>query len=89
MSKANKSSNSKNYRKKQNRNRSHRSGHNEHKGLAERAADLTISSSGSDSSQSDDDEPSHGSPPNFKIAMWGMLTLRCFNNLNHLIISFL
>lgn len=76
MSKTNKSSNSKNYRRKQNRNKSHRSGHNEHKGLAERASDLTLSSSGSDSSQSDDDDQTHGTPPKFKIAMWGSYTIK-------------
>lgn len=74
MSKSNKNSTSKNYRKKQNRNRSHRSGQNEHKDLAERASDLAISSSGSESSsQSDDEGQTHGSPPKFKIAMWGTL----------------
>lgn len=70
MNKSHKNSGSKNYRKKQNRSRPQR--YNEHRSLAERASDLAISSSGSDSSsQSDDDEQNEGSPPQFKIAMWG------------------
>lgn len=72
MSKSSKNSNSKNYRKKQIRSRSHRTQQYERKSLAERASDLAISSSGSDSSSETDDEgQSFGSPPQFKIAMWG------------------
>lgn len=71
MSKSNKNSSSKNYRQKQNRNRSHRNVQNEHKGLAERASDLALSSGSDSTSQSDDEDQSHGSPPKFKVAMWG------------------
>lgn len=96
MNKSNKNSNSKNYRKKQNRNRSHRSGPSEHRDLAERASDLAISSSGSDtSSQSEDEDQNHGSPPKFKIAMWGMYiynttrTVDSYVNANLILLSFI
>lgn len=85
MSKSNKSSNSKNYRKKLNRNKSHRSGYNEHNVLAERASDLTLSSSESDSTNSEDDDQILESPPKFKIAMWGKQTVKWFIELSRLL----